>query len=157
MNAAGAPFARFINDYDALVQVLRDRSEQMEIARLELDRLTGLADGYAGKVLGPTKIKSIGTSLGPLLQTLGLILIAVEDPAARDRTLARRTPFDASNRRMGNHCNSTKAETAEGEAPTPVAPRLVHDQPAARESASRSHLRVIEPRVKSGGPRWGTL
>ncbi|MDH2343235.1 hypothetical protein [Bradyrhizobium sp. SSUT77] len=144
-----APFSRFIGDYDALVQTLRERSELMEISRLELDRLSGLADGYAGKVLAPARIKSIGSSLGPLLQTLGLILIAVEDPAARDRTLARRTPFDASNRRVGNHSNSRKPDP-EIEPVAEIAP----SPPPRPEPVSRTHLRVIESRSK-GSARWG--
>ncbi|MET4240716.1 hypothetical protein [Bradyrhizobium sp. RT10b] len=147
-----APFSRFIPDYDALVQTLRDRSEQMEIARLELDRLSGLADGYAGKVLAPTRIKHIGSSLGPLLETLGLILIAVENPAARDTTLALRTPFDASNRRVGNHCNSPRKPSPEVEC-EPVANIAPPAQPRI-EPESRAHLRVIEPRIKTGA-RWG--
>ncbi|TYL83620.1 hypothetical protein [Bradyrhizobium cytisi] len=149
-----APFYRLVQDYDALVQTLRERSEQMEIARLELDRLSGLASGYSGKVLAPTRIKFIGSSLGPLLQTLGLILIAVENPAARDTTLALRTPFDASNRRVGNHCNSPRkpAPGIERESVAEIAPSP--QQPQQRsEPVSRAHLRVIQPR--RAGARWG--
>ncbi|MGY4358636.1 hypothetical protein ACVWZR_007760 [Bradyrhizobium sp. i1.3.1] len=146
-----APFSRFIPDYDALVATLRERSEQMEIARLELDRLSGLASGYSGKVLAPTRIKFIGSSLGPLLQTLGLILIAVEDPAARDTTLALRTPFDASNRRVGNHCNSPRKPAPEIDC-EPVAQIASPPQPRS-EPVSRAHLRVIQPR--RAGARWG--
>ncbi|MEY9384645.1 hypothetical protein ABIF93_002902 [Bradyrhizobium japonicum] len=141
---AATPFARFVPDYDALVGALRERSEQMEIARLELDRLSGLADGYAGKVLSPTRIKSIGSSLGPLLQTLGLILVVVEDPAARDKTLARRTPFDASNRRVGNHCNSKKSPAAARSVAAALpAPHPVQERPVApsRQSAGRALAR----------------
>jgi hypothetical protein len=123
----------------------------MEIARLELDRLTGLADGYAGKVLSPSRIKSIGTSLGPLLEALGLILIAVENPAARDRTLALRTPFDASNRRVGNHSNSPRKPAPEVEC-EPIAKIAPPPQPRS-EPVSRAHLRVIQPR--RAGARWG--
>jgi hypothetical protein len=45
-----AAFARFIPDYPALIDTFRDRSEELEIARLELDRIAGLTDGYSGKL-----------------------------------------------------------------------------------------------------------
>lgn len=110
MNTA-APFARFIPDYPALVKTLRERSEQMEISRPELDRIAGLADGYAGKVLAVDSVKRLGLqTLGPVLESLGLILVAVEDPAARDKTLARRTPFQARNRRPGNRSRKSAQE-----------------------------------------------
>ncbi len=47
-------------------------------------------------------------SLGPVLQSLGLMLVVIEDPSARDKTLACREPFDATNRRVGNKCNPRK-------------------------------------------------
>jgi hypothetical protein len=73
------------------------------MSRLELDRISGLADGHVAKIIGARPAQKFGiTSLGAILQTLGLILVVVEDPAARDKTLARRTPFDAGNRRVGN-------------------------------------------------------
>jgi hypothetical protein len=66
------------------------------------DRISGLANGAVAKIIGPRPAKKLGiTSLGAVLQTLGLILVVVEDPVARDKTLARRTPFNASNRRVG--------------------------------------------------------
>jgi hypothetical protein len=109
------PFARFIVDYQALVETFRERSEAMEIARLELDRVAGLTTGYSGKLLSRKPRKHFGmTSLGRVLESLGLILIAVEDPAARDKTLACRERFDASNRRIGNQCNSKKGKSSHG-------------------------------------------
>ncbi|WMT78747.1 hypothetical protein [Bradyrhizobium sp. Ash2021] len=117
----------------------------MEIARLELDRIAGLATGHAGKLLSRSPVKRMGMqSLGPILQTLGLIIMVVEDPAARDKTLARRTPVYAPNVRNGNTCNSKK-QLPPPEAPTKEKPalRLVSTEPP-----SRSHLRVIQPRRK---------
>jgi hypothetical protein len=90
-------------------------------------------------------------SLGAILQTLGLILVIVEDPVARDKTLARRTPFDASNRRVGNQ-NRLKSLAANDRA---ASAQSVPESPKPRAGAPvlRSHLRVVEPRIK--GARWG--
>jgi hypothetical protein len=107
--SAAAPFARFVSDYGGLVATFCERTEQLELSRLELDRIAGLPSGYAGKILSKEPVKTIGlNSLGPVLQSLGLVLCVLEDPAARDRTLARREPFKANNRRVGNHCNPKK-------------------------------------------------
>src|SRR5258708_3404840 len=73
--STAAPFARFVNDYPSLVETLRERTEQMQIARLELDRLVGLPDGYSGKLLSKSPRKNIGiATLGPLLESLGLVI-----------------------------------------------------------------------------------
>ena len=79
---AAVPFARFVIDYPALVATLCERTEQLELSRLELDRIAGLPSGYAGKVLSKQPVKTIGlNSLGPLLSSLGLVLAVLEDPA----------------------------------------------------------------------------
>jgi hypothetical protein len=129
----------------------------LELSRLELDRIAGLPSGYAGKILSKEPVKTIGLhSLGPVLQSLGLVLCVLEDPAARDRTLARRTPVDASNQRCGNSCNSKKSGRALPppaiESPQPA--KVEGLKPRRAEPASRAHLRVVEQRVK-GVARWG--
>lgn len=156
--SAAAPFCRFVVDYGALVATLCERTEMLELSRLELDRIAGLPSGYAGKILSKQPVKTIGLhSLGPVLQSLGLVLCVLEDPAARDRTLARRTPFDVSNRRVGNQCNPKKP--ADSDVPVPAqietaSPAKVEAiKPRSTEPISRAHLRVIESRVKSA--RWG--
>jgi hypothetical protein len=154
--SAAAPFCRFVIDYSALVATLCERTEQLELSRLELDRIAGLPTGYAGKILSKEPVKTIGLhSLGPVLQSLGLVLCVLEDPAARDRTLARRTPFDASNRRVGNSCNPKKsASDCALPAPAVESPQPAQIAPRSTEQISRSHLRVVQPRVKGAG-RWG--
>src|SRR5258705_11828255 len=151
--STAAPFARFVNDYPGLVDTFRERTEQMQIARLELDRLVGLPDGYSGKLLSKNPRKNIGiASLGPLLSSLGLVLCVLEDPAARDRTLARRAPFDAANRRVGNHCNPKKSASDCALPPqTPV--QIEKPKPRRPEPAMHSHLHVVEQRHK--GARFG--
>ena len=83
-----------------------------------------------------------------LLETLGLIIMIVEDPAARDRTLARRDPVCISNQRFGNKCHSKpspKIESIESRAKL-AAPRENKPPPPA----TRAHLRVIQNRRGSG-------
>jgi hypothetical protein len=147
MSTAAQPFCRQVNDYSGLVNACRDRSEQMELSRLELDAQSGLCDGHSDKILRPRAEKKFGImSLGAILQTLGLILVIVEDPVARDRTLARRTPFDASNRRVGNQNRLKSLPGNDGAAAAPSLPEPPKPRSAAQ--MTRSHLRVIESRGK---------
>jgi hypothetical protein len=86
-----APYVRYVSDYPDLVEAVRDRFDDMRMTRMEIDRIAGLSDGYAGKVLTRSMMKTLGLrTLGPVLQTAGLIMVLLEDPAQRDRTLARR-------------------------------------------------------------------
>jgi hypothetical protein len=68
-------------DYDDLRAALRARCEALNISRLELDRISGIANGYSSCVLSDTARKHIGAqTIGPLLAALGLKLLVVEDP-----------------------------------------------------------------------------
>ena len=141
--STAAPFARFVTDYPGLIDVVGERTEQMEIARLELDRIAGLSSGHSGKLFSKAPRKNLGIiSLGPVLQTLGLVLCVLEDPAARDKTLAPREKFDASNRRLDNKCNP----------PRKSAPQI--ESPGRRESGSRGAPpgRAGFTRASQGGP-----
>ena len=140
-------FCRFANDYSTLIDVMRERAEQMEIARLELDRLARLADGLAGKLLSKRPVKHFGMrTLGSVLDVLGLIIVVVENPVARDKTLAMRTPFDAANRRVGNKNNSRKSEALP--APQIKAAPAEFAPPKKAEPISRAHLRVVQSRSR---------
>jgi hypothetical protein len=155
MSTAAQPFCRQVNDYSGLVEAVRDRSEQMEISRNELDRISGLADGHVAKIVSPHPTKKFGIlSLGAILQTLGLILVVVEDPAARDRTLARRTPFDAANRRVGNTCRASKEPQSLPVPNSATEPARVALKPIRPVPAAHAHLHVVQSRVKGAG-RWG--
>jgi hypothetical protein len=154
MSTAAQPFCRQVNDYSGLVNACRDRSEQMELSRLELDAQAGLCDGHSDKILRPRPEKKFGImSLGAILQTLGLILVIVEDPVARDKTLARRTPFDAGNRRVGNQNRLKSLAGSDGAAPAQSVPEPPKPRSAAQ--ITRSHLHVVQPRHK--GARFGGM
>jgi hypothetical protein len=73
--------------YDDLHRILRDRAEELDVSRQEIDSASGLQDGYTSKILSPRPTKKLGAiSMGLMLETLGLALIVVEDPVAIERT-----------------------------------------------------------------------
>jgi hypothetical protein len=105
----GAELGRVFSDYRTLVETCRARADELGISRLEIDRLSGLPAGYAGKLLGKDggdpgrKHKKMWPiALESMLGVLGLKILLIEDDAATARTLALRTPVDRANQRFGN-------------------------------------------------------
>lgn len=89
-----------IRNYDDLHNALRERADAINIPRTAIDELTGLADGYAGKVLGQGKTKKLGPlSFGAMLAVLGLKLLLVEDS---EQTHRMRDRWEARVRRCPN-------------------------------------------------------
>lgn len=82
-----------VKDYDELMAALRGRVDELKITRLQLDEaLSTLPDGYASKLLAPVPIRALGrVSLGPMLQTLGLAIVIVEDLSSVRRIASQRT------------------------------------------------------------------
>lgn len=77
-----------IANYSDLVDALRARADELGATRQQIDASSGLPDGYSSKLLGPSKIRSMGViSLGPILGALGIKLIAVADDDALQRLL----------------------------------------------------------------------
>ena len=69
-----------VNDYAGLHCALRARLAELNVSHATVENVSGLQDGYVGKLLSPTMIKSLGrVSMGPLLQSLGLVLVVAED------------------------------------------------------------------------------
>jgi hypothetical protein len=88
-----SPVGRLLATYDDLVDVCRARADELQISRIELDRLTGLADAHSSMLLARKYMKVFGpVSTGLMLDALGLRLLVVEDPKLTARTLKRRTP-----------------------------------------------------------------
>ena len=131
----GATLGRLVSDYQTLVETCRARAEELEISRLEIDRLGGLPAGYAGKLLGkdgcgPRQKKMWPVSLESMLGVLGLKILLIEDDAATARTLALRTPVDRANQRFGNVCRiSAKILPPRSQ---PTSPPLLTVVPAKR-------------------------
>jgi hypothetical protein len=89
IEVTGRVLAEFV-DYDGLWGSLRARVNEMGITREELDRLTGLADRYCSKILGPSQVRKLGKhSLGPMLGAVCCKLVLVEDPVATAKMMAR--------------------------------------------------------------------
>jgi hypothetical protein len=96
-----SPIGRFIRDYAEIVELCRAQADKLEISRHEIDRLAGLPEGHSGHVLAPSFSKLIGPAyLLALFETLGIRLVAIEDPELVARTLARRTPRQSSHMRQ---------------------------------------------------------
>jgi hypothetical protein len=95
-----SPVGRRIGTYFEFVDACRDRADELEISRIELDRLTGLADAHASMLLTKSPMKIFGpVSLPLMLDVLGLRLLIIEDPELTARTLRRRT------RRLTSHAH----------------------------------------------------
>ena len=79
-----------VHDYEELRTALRARAEALDISRLEIDRISGVANGYSATVLSDTARKRIGANaIGPLLAALGLQLVVREDPEMVARFTSR--------------------------------------------------------------------
>jgi hypothetical protein len=84
---------RLLADYDALVEAVRDRVDEMGLTRHELDHQAGMQEGYSAKILGPKRGKVFGMkSLGDTLGAIGCKLLLVEDEAQTARIRARMKP-----------------------------------------------------------------
>ena len=105
--ARAAAVGQLFTGYGTLIESCRVRCDQLALSRAELDRLSGLPDGYSAKLLGrdgcgPRQKRVWPVSLDVMLRALGLAVILIEDEAATARTLALRTPVQSNQQRFGN-------------------------------------------------------
>jgi len=92
MNAPGRIIGEFA-DYPGMLEALRSRVEELQIQGERFDSFAGLPDGYLSKLIGVRPVRRIGmTSLGPLLDALGIYCVVVEDPIATQRLKNRIIP-----------------------------------------------------------------
>jgi hypothetical protein len=78
------------HDYDGLHRILRDRADELNVSRTTLDEAAGFTSGHASKLLAPRPLKKLGaTTLGLMLQVMGLKLVVVEDPEQLQRISAK--------------------------------------------------------------------
>src|SRR5262245_31267559 len=72
---------------------LRDRAEALGVTRETIDHVSGMASGYAGKLLAPVPTKALGaTSLPLMLNVLGVKLLLIEDRSPEAAALLKRLP-----------------------------------------------------------------
>ena len=90
--------------YHELHALLRARADELEVSRLDLDALAGIAAGYSSTLLAPAKKKKLGpVSLGPLLAALGLKLLVAEDEQTIEQARHRIVKRQAQHVRAGEH------------------------------------------------------
>ena len=98
-----SPVGRLIATYDDVIDTFRARADELELSRLEIDHLSGLAPAHSSHLLAKKFTQVFGPlSLPLMLDTLGLRLLVVEDPELTARTLKRRTPRNSSHLRVTN-------------------------------------------------------
>ena len=86
-----------LSNYDELIGGLRLRAAELNLSGADADRLSGLPERYAQKLLGPNQIRRLGAiSLGPFLGALGVRGWLVEDKTAVERLKTRITPRQSS-------------------------------------------------------------
>src|SRR5262245_40913385 len=101
MTTAGCKIIGRVSDYNTLIALLRKRQADLGVAMETVDAVAGLPLRYTAKLLAPVPVRQLGrVSFGPLLQCLGMTLLAVEDLAALKRiesrlSKRRRSPQDA--------------------------------------------------------------
>jgi hypothetical protein len=132
----GATLGRTITDYRTLVETCRARAVELGLSRAEIDRLSGLPSGYAGKLLGKAAVddvsyprkkrtkKMLPVSLEVMLGVLGLKILLIEDDVATARTLALRVPVESSQQRFDNISRISARLLAPPSQPAPQPPVL---------------------------------
>ena len=99
-----------VRDSQELAAALRARAEELQLSRRELDRLAGLADGYAAKLLCDPPVRRMAPeSLFLLAGALG-VRITLSRDSAMVKCLRWADPRDSSRVRSGTeHWRNAKA------------------------------------------------
>jgi hypothetical protein len=114
-----------VNDYAEFVAALRQRKEELQVSFATLDAVSGLPDGLASKIMAPSMLKGLGMrSLGPMLQTLALAVVIVEDSEELERLRHRLQPMtEADQKRVASNERTRQrkdaAQPTDGEMPSP--------------------------------------
>lgn len=79
----------FISDYEAVIRSIVARRKALGLSQLAVDQMSGLPDGYQGKIECGLRSPSLQT-LSTVLQALGLGMVLVPGEAPRFVKAARR-------------------------------------------------------------------
>jgi hypothetical protein len=83
---AGSVIGCLVRSYEDLHSVFRQRAQELDLPRLELDRISGLSPGYSAKLLAPRPLKRLSAgTFALLLPSLGLQLRVEQDHEAMRR------------------------------------------------------------------------
>ena len=82
---------RIVTDMEALQEAFRDRVEDLDISRIELDALADLTPGYSSKLLCDPPMKYVGKhTLPKLLKGTKLRIALIEDDGSKIETPKRK-------------------------------------------------------------------
>lgn len=82
---------RVFTDLESLHEALRDRVEDLNVSRIELDAVAGLTPGYSAKLLCDPPMKFLGLKALPkMLKGTGLKIALIEDNGQAIPELPRR-------------------------------------------------------------------
>jgi hypothetical protein len=85
------------SDYEGMVEAIRSRVKELEIAGEAFDDYAGLPTGYLSKLIGTRPVRRIShVSMGPLFAALGVTCLMLEDPVATALLKKRLAPRNAS-------------------------------------------------------------
>jgi hypothetical protein len=147
-----------IQDYDGLIQAIRAQKEKLGLSDAMVDHLSGLQQGYTGKLLGPAQVKNLGpVSLGVMLQVLCLRLIVVEDAEALKKIQGRFEQKTAPQARFSNHAQPLGMRSLERIKPAIFSMlgkksgkvRLIKISPAQRRKFARHAATIRWKRMRS--------
>jgi hypothetical protein len=94
-------------DYDSLQAVMRLRADQLKISRAEIDRLSGLPDGFASKVLCEQPIRRLGPdTIGPMMAALAMKMVLAQDAQAFAKYAARCQQREEKQARNATYANT---------------------------------------------------
>jgi hypothetical protein len=86
-----------VSSYEAMLDALRQRVNELQINGERFDEYAGLPRGYLSKLVGANPIRRLGmTSFGPVVTALGLRCLFVEDEQATQRLKKKLPPRNGS-------------------------------------------------------------
>lgn len=140
-----------VTDYDSLVAAFRARANELNVSRATLDDVSGLASGYASKLLATPPIKTVGAvSLGPILGALGMSIVLVEDPEQLRRIASRMV--DRNTAQVRGHANASSPSPKwlfnSKKARKAATKRWENATPAQRKRIARKAWRTRRRRAK---------
>jgi hypothetical protein len=90
------------SDYEGMVEAIRARVRELEIAGEAFDDYAGLPTGYLSKLIGIKPVRRIShVSMGPLFDALGVYCVMIEKPEGTERIKKRLRPRNQSFVRSG--------------------------------------------------------
>lgn len=91
-----------IRDYDQLINALKARADEIGLSYNLIDELTGLPNGYTGKLFGPSRVKMVGMdSLWLIVEVLAIEVTFAPSLALAQKMAARWERRDELRRRPG--------------------------------------------------------